>query len=376
MNRIGVFIVDDSAVIRRLLSEILSGDPALEVVGNAADGRAALSRISLVHPDIVILDVDMPEMDGLQALAALRQQNAALPVVMFSSLTERGAAATLDALSLGASDYVAKPSGAGSAEAAAARVRAELIPKIKALCPRGSVAERGVVPAAEFSAMALHAAPAPEPRVDIVAIAVSTGGPNALEKILPELPAELPVPIVIAQHMPKVFTKLLAERLASKSAIAVAEAADGDVLRPGSAWIAPGDFHLALERQPSRVLLRTHQDEPENSCRPSADVLFRSVADVFGRNALALVMTGMGQDGLRGCERIQEVGGRVVVQDQMTSIVWGMPGGVARAGLADKILPLEKLAREIVARVRIGRDQPAEQHDTQLNSVGDSCRKS
>jgi two-component system chemotaxis response regulator CheB len=193
-------------------------------------------------------------------------------------------------------------------------------------------------------------------KIDIVAVGVSTGGPNALEKLLSGLSADFPVPIVIAQHMPPMFTRLLAERLATKSRIAVQEGANDDMLRPGTAWVAPGDFHMVLERRPSGVRIRTHQGQPENSCRPAADVLFRSVAEIFAERSLAVVMTGMGQDGLRGCEQIRRANGQIIVQDEASSVIWGMPGLVAEAGLADKIVPLDKLADEIMRRARVGRE--------------------
>ena len=189
----------------------------------------------------------------------------------------------------------------------------------------------------------------------MVAIAASTGGPNALADIFAALPKDFPVPIVIVQHMPPMFTRLLAERLSARSPVAVEEGRAGGVLRPGHAWLAPGDFHMAVARDGGRALVLLSQSPAENSCRPAADVLFRSVAQAFGPSVLAVVLTGMGQDGLRGCEAIREAGGQVIVQDEPTSVVWGMPGFVARAGLADRVLPLRLVAPEIVRRVRVGR---------------------
>jgi len=350
-------VVDDSVVVRRLLTDALSDDPALEVVGAAANGRIALARIPQVNPDVVTLDVEMPEMDGLEALAAIRRTYARLPVIMFSTVTDRGAAATLDALSLGANDYVTKPSNVGGATAAIARIREELIPKIRIHC---AAAGAGPLPAGFPSAPAprlakrafVPAAPRRECRVEIVAIGVSTGGPNALAELIPRLPAHLPVPVVIVQHMPPIFTRFLAERLASKSQIGVEEASPNHVLEAGHAWLAPGNFHMVVKREGTVVRIGTHQGPPENSCRPAVDVLFRSVAEIYGAGVLGVVMTGMGQDGLRGAEHIRERGGRVIVQDEATSVVWGMPGFVAQAGLADKVLPLDQIAEEIVSRVR------------------------
>ena len=196
-------------------------------------------------------------------------------------------------------------------------------------------------------------------KVEILAIGTSTGGPNALADLFLKFPADFPIPVVIVQHMPPIFTKLLANRLSARTALRFEEATSGSVLTPGCAWIAPGDFHLALKREPGGTRLLLSQGPPENSCRPSVDVLFRSVAESYGAGVLGVVLTGMGQDGLRGCERIREAGGHVFVQDQATSVVWGMPGFVAKAGLADKVLPLEALAPEILRKVGEGRAVPA-----------------
>jgi two-component system chemotaxis response regulator CheB len=362
MAKARILLVDDAVVIRRLVADVLNRDPALEVVGTAASGRIALAKIPQVNPDLVTLDMEMPEMDGLQTLTEIRKTYPTLPVIMFSTLTARGAAATLDALRLGANDYVTKPANVGSVAVAIERVREELIPKIKAFCAKVIGPVPAVRPAWTGSAAPPPASPkAPRRvhRIDLVAIGCSTGGPNALATLVPELPAELPVPVLIVQHMPPVFTRSLAERLHAQSKIAVKEAAPGDSVEAGHAYLAPGDYHLVVDRQALRPRLRTHQGPPENSCRPAVDVLFRSAVQSYGPGVLAVVLTGMGQDGLRGCETIHEAGGQVVVQDEATSIVWGMPGFVARAGLADRILPLEQIAGEIVRRVTSDRRAPA-----------------
>jgi two-component system chemotaxis response regulator CheB len=359
MRKIRVLIADDAVVVRRMLGDILASDPALEVAGAAANGRIALAKIPQVNPDVVILDVEMPEMDGLETLKVLRQTYPFLPVIMFSTLTQRGATATLDALSLGANDYVTKPANVGSAHQAIEQIRAELIPKIKMFCAKAAGLDFALVARptrlAASSSKTL-AAPVRRPgKVDIVAIGVSTGGPNALAELVPEFPADFSVPIVIVQHMPPVFTKLLAERLEAKSHIKVDEGAPGQAVEAGHAFIAPGNYHMTVQREEGSVRIQTNQEPPENSCRPAADVLFRSVAETYGVGALGVVMTGMGQDGLRGSERIREAGGEVFVQDEPTSVVWGMPGFVANAGLADKILPLQQLGSEIIRKVRLGR---------------------
>jgi len=362
MRKIRVLIADDAVVVRRMLADILSSDPALEVAGAAANGRIALARIPQVNPDAVILDVEMPEMDGLETLKRLRQTHPFLPVIMFSTLTQRGAAATLDALSLGANDYVTKPANVGSAHRAIEQIRAELIPKIKMFCVKAAGLEfpqtPRPIPVAIPGAKRLAAPFRHAGRVEVVAIGVSTGGPNALSELVPGFPADFSVPIVIVQHMPPVFTKLLAERLAARACIQVEEGAPGQAVKAGHAFLAPGNYHMIVQREEQTVRIQTNQDPAENSCRPAVDVLFRSVAETYGAGALGVVMTGMGQDGLRGSERIREAGGQVLVQDEGTSVVWGMPGFVANAGLADKVLPLQQLGSEIVRRVRAGRALP------------------
>jgi len=358
MQRPRVLVVDDSVVMRRLVSKALEAEGEVEVVGVAADGRIALINIERLAPDIVILDVAMPVMDGLAALAEIRERWPVLPVIMFSTLTSRGAEVTLDALALGASDYVLKPSGADAA-ASMEQIRADLLPRIAALLPQAKEShERAVarLPARPARASGDVTKPTgPLERIDLIAIGVSTGGPTALAELIPALPGDLPVPIAIVQHMPPMFTKILAERLGHQSALQVVEASDGERLRAGAAYIAPGDLHLAIAER-DREVLHVYDGPHENSCRPSVDVLFRTVAARFGPHALGIVMTGMGSDGLRGAEQLAAAGGRVLVQDEPTSVVWGMPGFVARAGLADAIVPLSGLRGEIVRRVAIGRD--------------------
>jgi two-component system, chemotaxis family, protein-glutamate methylesterase/glutaminase len=360
MRKIRVLIVDDAVVVRRMLTDILASDPAIEVAGVAANGRIALVRIPQVNPDLITLDVEMPEMNGLEALAEIRKLYPFLPVIMFSTLTERGAVATLDALSLGANDYVSKPANVGSVTAAQRQIREQLIPKVKALC-KGLIVlqDRPAQPYVMPTHPGLEAdrtkARRPSWPVNAVAIGVSTGGPNALAEVIPQIPADFPVPIFIVQHMPPLFTRLLSERLASKSQIKVAEAAAGIIVQPGQAWVAPGDFHMTVAKVGAVTRILTNQNPPENSCRPSVDALFRSVAQVYGAGTLAVVMTGMGQDGLLGCTSIHDAGGQILAQDEQTSVVWGMPGFVVKAGLADAVLPLGKLASEIVRRVRESR---------------------
>ena len=350
MERVRILVVDDSSVVRKLLSETLNQDLELEVVGSAGDGRIALQKIASLKPDLVTLDVEMPVMNGLETLAELRKSYVKLPVIMFSTLTERGAAATLEALSLGASDYATKPTSIAGAPTATAAIRAELIPKIKALCRRNTLKAFLAPPVPPQ-----HKTISVPTRVEIVAIGTSTGGPNALAKVLPQLSRDFPVPIVTVQHMPPIFTKALAARLTSLSQLPVEEASAGTALAPGRVWIAPGDFHMTVKRSGFAVCLELNQDERENSCRPAVDVLFRSVAETYGRGVLAVVMTGMGSDGVIGAQRIRQAGGGVIVQDEASSIVWGMPGLVFAAGAADAVYPLDQLAQEITRRALRGR---------------------
>jgi two-component system, chemotaxis family, protein-glutamate methylesterase/glutaminase len=347
MTRIRILVVDDSVVVRRVLCETLSADALLEVVGSASDGRIALAKIDQLHPDLITLDVEMPVMNGLETLGQVRKLYPKMPVVMFSTLTEHGAAATLDALALGASDYATKPSNTGSPEVAIAAIRAELIPKIKALCAGQVKKVTTILPPRP-------AAPVRRPlhrRIEMVSIGTSTGGPNALAEVLLQIPKNFPVPIVLVQHMPPIFTRLLADRLAAHCEIPVHEASAGVIVSPGHAWIAPGNYHMRLKRAGTGWRLELNQDPPENSCRPAVDVLFRSVAEACGAQALAVVMTGMGSDGVIGAQCIRQRGGEVIIQDEASSVVWGMPGLVYASGQADAVYPLSQLGHEITRRV-------------------------
>ena len=354
MRKIRVLIVDDAVVIRRMLTDILASDPEIEVAGTAPNGRIALARIPQVNPDVVTLDIEMPEMDGLETLKGIRETYRDLPVIMFSALTQRGAGETLDALALGANDYVTKPSNVGSVTAASEAIRRQLIPRLKAFCGRRAGLDTHTLVAAHPTKPATlkrRKYGKPPSRIDVVAIGVSTGGPNTLMEIIPHLPEDFPVPVLIVQHMPPVFTKTLAERLDSNSRVPVQEGRLGSKPRPGTVWLAPGGFHMTVENIGGMIRLATNEKPPENSCRPAVDVLFRSVCQVYGGNVLGVILTGMGQDGLRGCHEISDAGGYIFAQDEATSVVWGMPGYVAEAGLADKILPMDQVAAEIVRAV-------------------------
>ncbi len=354
MSRIRVLTVDDAVVVRRLLSEALSAETDIEIVGTAATGRIALQKIPQCRPDVVTLDVEMPEMDGIETVRQIRQAWPTLPVIMFSTLTARGAAATFDALAAGASDYVTKPANVGGVTESLLRIRRELAPKIRSLAASVRRPHAPTPASIVGPVVALRGLPAAD-RVDVVAIATSTGGPNALATLIPALPSDLGVPVLIVQHMPPLFTRLLADRLDQRAGLVVSEAVHGDVVRPNHVYVAPGDFHMSAARRAGSVTIELSQGPPEHSCRPAADVLFRSAAETWGAGVLGVVMTGMGQDGLAGARQIAEAGGTVVVQDEATSVVWGMPGYVARAGLAAAVLPLSSLAGDIGTRVREGR---------------------
>jgi len=357
-----------------MLTDILDSDPELEVVGTAANGKIALNKLPQVKPDVMILDLDMPEMNGLETLAAVRKINSTLPIIAFSTMTERGASKTLEALSRGATDYVTKPSTMRGARSAVDTIREELVPKVKAFGRRRRapgqpmarpVQHRPVVPRPVVPVKRPVAARAVSNKsanvgggrnginkYSVLAIGTSTGGPNALANLLPRLPANFPVPIVIVQHMPPIFTRILAERLTTSSHLKVVEASMGAVLQPGNAYIAPGDYHMTIAKgSQTTVVTKTNQNPPEHSCRPAVDVLFRSVAEVYKDKVLAVILTGMGRDGALGCAKIKQSGGEILAQDEASSVVWGMPGLVAKQGLAEKVLNIEDLADEITKRI-------------------------
>ncbi len=346
---IRILICDDSATIRRILTTTLASDPGVRIAGAAVDGQACLDILAADdHPDVVLLDVEMPVMDGLTALREIRRRHPKLPVVMFSSLTERGSKATVDALVAGANDYVAKPAGLDPAEVAA-RIRGEVLARIRAIVSRGAapVASRPAVRQPTASVPRRLPGARREP-VNAVVIAVSTGGPAALAEMLPAFTSAARVPTLIVQHMPATFTGRLAERLSAVCGRPVHEAAAGMPVTAEAILLAPGGQHLEVAAAPR---VRLTDDPPENSCRPSADVLFRSAARLWGPGTLGVVLTGMGRDGLAGSRAVVEAGGSVLVQDEFSSVVWGMPGEVARAGLADAVLPLGQIGAEIALRL-------------------------
>ncbi|SNS60620.1 two-component system, chemotaxis family, response regulator CheB [Geodermatophilus pulveris] len=357
MDPIRVLVVDDSVVVRKIVTDVLSEDPQIEVVGTAVNGRIAVGKLEQLRPDLVTMDIEMPEMNGIEAVRAIRaraggERHSRVPIIMFSTLTERGASATLDALSAGANDYVTKPANVGSVAASMESVRQQLTPRIKALTGRPVTASpsRAAAPApAAVRPPAPRAGAAKQPAVLVVGS--STGGPEALARVLPALPASLPVPVLVVQHMPPVFTRQFAQRLDRLCALRVVEAVDGTPLAPGTVHLAPGDHHLTVRRTPRGLYTALDQAPPENFCRPAVDPLFRSAVEAFDGAVLGVVLTGMGADGRVGAGRVREAGGEVVVQDQATSVVWGMPGAVATAGFADEVLPLDRVAEAVLRRL-------------------------
>jgi two-component system chemotaxis response regulator CheB len=434
---ISVLVVDDSVVVRRLITDALADDPAITVIGTAPNGRVALQKIEQLKPDLVTLDVEMPVLDGIGTLRELRKTHQRLPVIMFSTLTAAGAAATVEALTAGASDYVTKPANVGSVAESIRSVREQLIPRIHALAGRsrgsggapggaakvppsfigrpGTVAppaggRPAMPPSARVTAPTRPAigrpvppppgvagAPAPGAaprltpsggrigggpggdatgpttagrapagavtrppatgtgRIEVIAVGCSTGGPDALARVVKMLPSGLPVPVLVVQHMPPVFTRMFAERLDRGSALRVVEATADMPLEAGTVYIAPGDYHMEVARRGTAVTTSLNTGPPENFCRPAVDVLFRSVNRTYGRSAIAVVLTGMGHDGRGGCAELARSGAEIVAQDEATSVVWGMPGSVVSAGLATAVLPLDEISTYVLARVNGGR---------------------
>jgi two-component system chemotaxis response regulator CheB len=352
-RRTRILIVDDSAVMRSLLRAVVCSDGALEVAGTAANGELGLQAIDTLHPDLVLMDLEMPVMDGLATLKELRTRSHPPPVIMCSSLTQRGARVTIEALARGASDYIAKPAGYGDREAAIHALAQDLIPKIKALAvqasqdatPNSRARIAPVLPSLPAPSALRCAAPA------IVAIGVSTGGPAALDHVLPFLPSSFPLPVLVVQHMPELFTALLAERLNGLCRLKVREAVEGAPVQPGAISIARGNWHMEVRGaagHSATPTLHLTQGPLENHCRPAVDLLFRSAATVYGAGVLAVILTGMGSDGLVGCRLLRAAGSTVLAQDQATSAVWGMPGAVSTAGLANRVLPLDAIGPEIL----------------------------
>ncbi len=346
--RLRVLVVDDSVVLRSLLSRIIGEDSSLEVVGVARNGKDALAKVPRLRPDVITLDIEMPELDGIATLRRLQADFPRIKVVMCSSLTERGAKATVEALIAGASDYVTKRAGA---DHTLESLGEDLRRKILNLFPKSEVLPAPpLLPPAQPVLLprrtAVQRFPGQAPR--ILAIGVSTGGPAALARVIPSLPADFPLPVVIVQHMPPFFTRTLAGRLAESSAVPVTEAAHGMPLLPGSVYIAPGDYHMEVVGQGGNSVLHLNQEERENSCRPAVDVLFRSVAKVYGGASIGMILTGMGRDGMLGAREMKAKGACILAQDAASSVVWGMPGAIVQANLANAVVALDDMMQEVL----------------------------
>jgi len=376
---IKVLIVDDSVVFRKILQEALGAHPHIRVVGTAQNGKEALRAIRTLRPHLLILDVEMPEMDGLETLDEIRRQRLNVGVIMFSTLTSKGAKTTLEALSKGAFDFTPKPTGQGAFAKSVKRIKEELIPKIEAFgLTRKEAVKKGPL-ATRFTRSRTRPATRPHtptytksthmPSVDkageltgripcstrriaqrpeAVAIGVSTGGPNALNHVIPKFPKNFRLPIFLVQHMPPVFTNQLAKRLDEKSPLKVVEATDRQIVQPGTVYVAPGDYHMEVHANNSERVIRLNQNPPVNSCRPAVDVLFHSLSQVYGGRVVAVIMTGMGQDGLEGAKELKKKGAFIIAQDKETCVVWGMPRFVQEAGIADRVCPLDSITDTVL----------------------------
>jgi len=353
-----VLVVDDTILYRTIVSEILTAIPGVEVVGTAANGEIALAKIAELAPDLITLDVEMPVMDGLTTLRRLQEIKAKVLVLMVSAHTRQGAAITLEALQLGAYDFITKPDGDDTQKNLAILaskfrpiINAVMAQKILRQTIHGMAPESVTPPPAGVTP---QLAICPSGRVEIVAIGISTGGPNALADLLPRLPANFPVPIVIVQHMPKLFTGALAESLDKKCAIRVVEGASGQPLQAATAYIAPGgrQMRVAGGQGPTPYFLEITDDPPENHCQPSVDYLFRSVASVCKGQSLGIIMTGMGSDGTLGLRLMKRHGAQVIAQDQASCVVYGMPMEAVKAGVVDVVLPLSDIGAEIMRRLK------------------------
>lgn len=347
-----VMVVDDSHVIRGLLSRTLDSDPGVKVVATAANGKAAVDEIAKHEVDVVVLDIEMPVMDGMAALPLLIAARPGVQVIMASTLTLKGASISLKALSRGAVDYVPKPTSTGEINSAEGFKR-ELVSKVKSWGKAGRRKRPSgtAAPAAGSQLKRLYAAGPIKLRdmptlfrPDCIAIGSSTGGPQALFKVFQMLGKVTNLPIFVTQHMPATFTTILAEHLAQAGGMPAAEAKDGEAVQPGRVYVAPGDFHMTVHVEGARKVLRLDKNPPENFCRPAVDPMLRSLAKVYGGKVLTLILTGMGQDGMKGGKEIINAGGVVVAQDEGTSVVWGMPGAVTGAGLCSAVLPLSDIA--------------------------------
>lgn len=365
-GEVRVMLVDDSAVIRGLIARMIEGEPGVRIVASVGNGKMAVERLAKEPADVIILDIEMPVMDGLTAIPLLLEVKPDVKIIMASTLTEKNADISLQALQAGAAEYVPKPSSTRELSGGD-NFKRELIDKIRNLGLVGRAPRLVSAPAAAKKEAAappqksLYSKPvtlrqtrtggsAPK----VIAIGSSTGGPQALFQVLKDVRPEVNLPVMITQHMPATFTKMLAEHINRATGWPTQEAKDGDRLLPGHAYVAPGDYHMTVANDAGGPTLHLNQEPPENFCRPAVDPMFRSIVKAFGGNVIAVILTGMGQDGLKGAKVIVEAGGTLVAQDEETSVVWGMPGAVATAGICQAVLPLNQLGPHIVGRLKAG----------------------
>jgi two-component system chemotaxis response regulator CheB len=339
-------VCDDSAVIRGAVARMLDADLGVKVVARVSNGQLAIDELKRTPVDVLVLDIEMPVMDGMTALPLLLRADPGLKVIMASTLTTRGADVALRALRLGAADYVPKPSAVTGDET----FRRELVEKVKGL---GRMRRRVAQPARDMVGLRLRPAAIVPPR--LLAVGSSTGGPQALFTLVQGLGRMLNVPVVLTQHMPATFTPILAEHISKLGGMPCAEAKDGETLSPGRIYLAPGDRHLLIGATRAGFQARLSSDPPENFCRPSVDPMLRSAAAASDGRVLVAMLTGMGQDGLAGTRRVIDAGGSAVAQDEATSVVWGMPGAVAQAGLCHAVLPLPRIAPKLLEMLRMAR---------------------
>ncbi len=345
-SRLTVLIADDSALYRQMLQNVLQRIPNVDIVGTAVDGVDAVARALELRPDVITLDIQMPKLDGLGVLRELRARGSRTKAIMVSSLTLDGAPATVEALMEGAFDVIAKPVGVDP-HIARASIHEALIEKLSAVVDGGAAVANAAGAAVARTIVAHRGGPA----IEAIAIGTSTGGPRALRSVIPLLPADLPVPVMVVQHMPAGFTASLATRLNEISPLRVREAAHGDLVEVGHVFVAAGGWHLTVERHPAGMRCVLDAGPLRHGCRPSFDSLLETMVAIYGRKMLAVVMTGMGQDGLAGCRAVKEAGGTVITQAAEGCAVYGMPKVVAEAGLADAVLPVEAIAEAITATV-------------------------
>ena len=343
-----VMLCDDSPTARTAMGRVLEADPQIRVVGRAGDGKQALEMLealpAMQRPDVMLLDLEMPVMDGMTVLPLLLKAQPKLAVIVASALTQRGAEATMAAMRAGAADYVPKPSAAGGGVRDPA-FQAELLAKVK-----GWARMRAPAPLAAPVARVARRPGGAGPRPKVVAVGSSTGGPQALAGFVRALRGPVPVPLVVVQHMPAGFTAMLADHLGRLGGPPAAEARDGEALQPGRIYLAPGDRHLLVENANGALVARLNSGPPENFCRPAVDPMLRSVVAACEGRVTAVILTGMGSDGMLGCKAVAAAGGTVLAQDEATSVVWGMPGAVARAGLAQMLLPPDQLAERVMGQ--------------------------